>query len=178
MVDLRRKTGLTTSLAVLDGSEVLYLERFRSRRKGQYLVDMGLRFGACLPAYWTALGKLLLAYLPREEQRKVVGELRFDRRAPNSITSERAFKAELAQIKESGVAVNDRELLPELRAVAVPVYSANGEVAAAVNLAAHIELVTLSDLVDTQVAHLSFAADLIFEWLSCQPEDNANPEEF
>jgi IclR family transcriptional regulator, pca regulon regulatory protein len=113
MEQLRRETRCTTSLALLDGVEVLYVERVRSHRKGQCLVDMDLWVGSRQPAHCTALGKLLLAHLPYEKQRDLTREIGLTRRAPNSITSERAFKAELADIKERGVAISDRELLPE-----------------------------------------------------------------
>jgi IclR family pca regulon transcriptional regulator len=62
--ELRQRTSYTTNLGVLDGTEVLYVDRARSFRRGQSKIDLGLQAGSRLPAYCTALGKLLMANLP------------------------------------------------------------------------------------------------------------------
>ena len=51
------------NLAVLDGPEILYVDRARSFRRGQSKIDLGLAVGSRLPAYCTLMGKMLLAYL-------------------------------------------------------------------------------------------------------------------
>ena len=70
--ELRQRTSYTASLAVLDGSEILYVDRARSFRRGQNKIDLDLHPGSRLPAYCTAMGKLLLANLPEAEQRDAV----------------------------------------------------------------------------------------------------------
>ena len=62
--ELRQRTSYTASLGVLDGIEVLYVDRARSFRRGQNEVDLGLQAGSRVPAYCTAMGKMLLAHLP------------------------------------------------------------------------------------------------------------------
>src|SRR5271168_4169268 len=62
--ELRQRTSYTTSLGVLDGVEVLYVDRVRSFRRGQGNIDLNLHAGSRLPAYATSMGKLLIAYLP------------------------------------------------------------------------------------------------------------------
>jgi IclR family transcriptional regulator, pca regulon regulatory protein len=59
--ELRRRTSFTASLSVLDGAEILYVERARSFRRGQYKIDLNLRVGSRLPAFCTSMGKVLLA---------------------------------------------------------------------------------------------------------------------
>ena len=72
--ELRQRTSYTVNLAVLDGPEILYVDRARSFRRGQSKIDLGLSLGSRLPAYCTSMGKLLLAYLPEHEQRNLLGE--------------------------------------------------------------------------------------------------------
>ena len=64
---LSDETGFTVNMAVLDGHEVVYIERCRTSRPGQRDIDLNLHVGSRLPAYCTALGKALLAFLPEDE---------------------------------------------------------------------------------------------------------------
>ncbi|HTZ62705.1 MAG TPA: IclR family transcriptional regulator, partial [Solirubrobacteraceae bacterium] len=74
--ELRQRTSYTVNLSVLDGAEIIYVDRARSYRRGQSKIDLGLHPGSRLPAYCTAMGKLLVAYLPEPEQREVFGEMK------------------------------------------------------------------------------------------------------
>src|SRR6202167_2024527 len=58
--ELRQRTSYTSSLAVLDGAEVLYVDRVRSFRRGQGKIDLDLHTGSRLPPYRTPMGQLLL----------------------------------------------------------------------------------------------------------------------
>ncbi len=81
--ELRRRTGYTINVAVLDGPEIVYVARARSHRRGQQRIDLGLALGSRLPAYCTAMGKLLLAHLPDSERRELLGEIKLERRTPH-----------------------------------------------------------------------------------------------
>ncbi len=70
--ELRHRTSYTTSIAVLDGSEIVYVDRARSFRRGQNKIDLNLRPGSRLPSYCTAMGKVLLANLPKLDQRELI----------------------------------------------------------------------------------------------------------
>src|SRR6202165_2135963 len=74
--ELRERTSYTVNLAVLEGSDVLYVDRARSFRRGQSKIDFDLRPGSRLPAYCTSMGKLLLANLPEPEQRELVTSMK------------------------------------------------------------------------------------------------------
>src|SRR5439155_15827491 len=65
---LSDETGYTVNMAVLDGTDIVYVERCRSARMGQRAIDLNLHVGSRLPAYCTSMGKILLAYLPVEER--------------------------------------------------------------------------------------------------------------
>ena len=130
--ELRQRSTYTASLAVLDGSEIVYVDRARSLRRGQSKIDLGLAPGSRLPAYCTAMGKLLLANLPDTEQRELLASMKLTKRGPNTITSKKALRDELDEVREEGFAVNDEELAPELHSIAAPVRNEAREVVAAV----------------------------------------------
>jgi len=173
--ELRKRTTFTTSLAVLDGPEILYVDRARSLRRGQNKIDLNLRLGSRLPAFCTALGKVLLAGVPEPERRGIVSEIKLEKRGPNTITSKKALFAELEHVSEEGIAVNDEELAPGLIAMAAPVRSEGREVAAAVNLAAHTDMIRLEELIDALGPHLVASADHISARLGFRRDDEVAP---
>jgi IclR family pca regulon transcriptional regulator len=159
--ELRQRTSYTASLAVLDGTEVLYIDRVRSFRRSQGRTDLEQSPGSRLPAYCTAMGKLLLANLSDSEQREVLASTKPAKRGPNTITSKRALRDELEQVREAGFAVNDEELASELFAIAAPVRDAGREVVAAVGLSAPSAMISLEEMVDALNPHLVSTADRI-----------------
>jgi IclR family pca regulon transcriptional regulator len=158
--ELRQRTSYTTSLAVLDGAEVLYLDRVRSFRRG-HGTDLDLDAGSRVPAYCTAAGKLLLANLPQPAQRDLLASVKPAKRGPNTITGKKALRDELDQVRDAGFAVDDQELSANMFAIAVPVREAAGEVAAAVGLSAHSSMISLEEMVDALSPHLVSTADRI-----------------
>jgi IclR family pca regulon transcriptional regulator len=147
--ELREQTGRTTSVAVLDGTEIRYVDRRRGWRRGQHAVDFDLGAGARLPAPCTAMGKVLLAYLPDRERERLIGELELKRRGPKSITTKRALREELQRVREQGVALGDEELGPGVRTIAAPVYGPDGEVIAAVGIPVPADAYTIEELRDS-----------------------------
>jgi IclR family pca regulon transcriptional regulator len=172
--ELRQRTSYTTSLGVLDGTDVLYVDRVRSFRRGQGRIDLDLHTGSRLPAYCTAMGKLLLANLPEPEQRDLLAEIKLTKRGPNTITSKKALREELDDILSEGFAVNDQELAADLYAIAAPVRNEARDVVAAVNLAAHSSMITLEELVDALGPHLVSTADRISARLGYRRDDEKN----
>jgi IclR family pca regulon transcriptional regulator len=169
--ELCRQSSYTVSLSVLDGPEIVYVDRVRSSRRTQGRVDLDLAPGARLPAYCTAMGKLLMAFLPEEEQRTLLAEVKPTRMGPNTITSKTQLRAELENIREEGFAVNDQELAPELYAIAAPVRSEGDEVVAAVSMTAHASMISLEELVEHLGPHLVAAADRVSARLGYRRED-------
>ncbi len=144
--ELREQTGRTASLAVLDGDQVRYVDRLRGWRRGQHAVDLDLGAGARLPAHCTAMGKVLLANLPEPEREQTISGLKLTRQGPNSITSKRALRAELEQVRKEGVALGDEELGPGVRTIAAPVIGPDGEVVAAVGIPVPTDAFSLQEL--------------------------------
>jgi IclR family transcriptional regulator, pca regulon regulatory protein len=159
--ELRQRTSYTAALGVLDGTEVLFVDRVRSFRRGQSALGLDLHAGSRVPAYCTAMGKLLLANIPESAQRDALATIRPTKRGPNTITSKKALRDEFDQVRDAGFAVDDEELAAELFAIAVPVRDAGGDVTAAVGLSAHNSMISLEEMVDALTPHLVSTADRI-----------------
>lgn len=143
------ETGHTVNMAVLDGADIVYIERCRATQPGRRDIDLNLYTGSRLPAYCTSMGKVLLASLEPAKQRDALAQVRFVQRGPNTLTARADLLAELARARETGLAVNNEELAYGLRSIAAPVHGPSGEVVAAINLAVHRSVLSLDALVET-----------------------------
>ncbi|WP_375389944.1 IclR family transcriptional regulator [uncultured Amnibacterium sp.] len=129
---LAQATGETVNLGVLQGDQVLYLVRLRNAD----LVTANIQVGSTLPAAFTSMGKVLLAYLTPEELAERVADATFGTgQGPNAVGSRAALTEQLEQIRERGYAVQDQELALGLRSVAVPVFAGGSAPVAAINVA-------------------------------------------
>jgi len=129
--DLRARTGETVQVGILDGREVVYIERRESLRTLRHMVDLGHRN----LAHCTACGKVLLASLPEAELDRALSDVRLAGRTPHSITDVEALRAELAAVRERGYAENVRESAPDTASVAAPIHDDGGRVIAAISVA-------------------------------------------
>jgi IclR family pca regulon transcriptional regulator len=172
--ELRQRTSYTASLGALDATDVLFVDRLRSFRHGRGNIDLNIDIGSRLPAYCTAMGKLLLANLPGPEQRELIAQMKLGKRGPNTITSKKALRDELEEIQAEGFAVDDQEFAPELYAIAAPVRNEARDVIAAVGLAAHSSMISLEELVDALGPHLVSTADRISARLGYRRDDEMN----
>ncbi|HEX7582217.1 MAG TPA: IclR family transcriptional regulator [Gaiellaceae bacterium] len=145
---LSDETQRTVNVAILDGIDVVYIERCRAARPGQQEIDLNLHVGARLPAYCTAMGKAILAFVSEERLEEVIERIDFVPRGPNTLTDPKAFRQELVKVRASGIAINDEELAYGLRSIAAPIYSQSGDVLAALNLAIHRTIVSMEELVE------------------------------
>jgi IclR family transcriptional regulator, pca regulon regulatory protein len=145
---LSDETGFTVNMAILDGVDVVYVERCRSTQAGQREIDLNLHVGARLPAYCTSLGKVLLAFRPPAEQAIALDLIEFTQRGPNTLVSRAALEVELERVRTAGFATNNEELAYGLRSIAAPVLSRQGTAVAAINLAAHSSLMPMDRLAE------------------------------
>jgi IclR family pca regulon transcriptional regulator len=141
---LSDETGYAASMAVLDGPDIVYVERCRSRRTAGVAVDLNLHVGSRLPAYCTSMGKVLLAHRDPAALRALLDRTDLARRGPHTITVREQLMSVLARVRQSGIAVSDQELAPGLRSIAAPVRDRTGHVVAAVNVAVHLTTWTTS----------------------------------
>jgi DNA-binding IclR family transcriptional regulator len=128
---LRKVTDHTLHLAILDGTDVLYVER----RESPQAMKVFSRVGGRNAAHVTSTGKVLLAHLPPEEQQRLVDAMRLTRKTPYSITSRTALLHELAQVRRQGFAENVFESAMGMVSIAAPVRGRTGRVVAALSVA-------------------------------------------
>jgi IclR family pca regulon transcriptional regulator len=169
--ELRQRSSYTVSLAVLDGPEILYIDRVRSFRRGQGQANGDLTTGSRLPAHSTAMGKLLLANLPEADQRELIASMKLTKSAPNTITGKKALRDELDEVLDANFAVDDEELARDLYAIAAPVRNDRRDVVAAVDIAAPSSMISLGELVDALGPHLISTADRISARLGYRRND-------
>jgi len=137
---LADELGETVNLTMLDGSEVVYLDRVETA----WPLRMTLQPGSHVPLHCTASGKLLLAQLPAARRRRIIGELPLTRFTDNTITDARALDAELATIRKEGRATDNEEYLQGLVCVAAPVSTQDGRTIACVAVHAPVARMTLA----------------------------------
>lgn len=130
MEDLASELGFTVTLVVLDGSQIVYVERIRKKRTVYSVPTVGSRF----PAYCTSSGKALLAFQPKEELENIIKEIDFEILGPNTIKNPTELMAELEKIREQGFAIAYEEIGPGIRSVSAPVWSPKGNVICAVKV--------------------------------------------
>jgi IclR family pca regulon transcriptional regulator len=156
---LAQSTGETVNMGVLLDDQVLYLIRLRNSD----LVTANVQVGSTLPAVYTSMGKLLLAYLPPEELDRRIGDVSFAPGAgPNAVHDRRQLDARLAEIRRLGYSIQDQELAQGLRSVSVPVFAPGAaQPAAAINIAVATQRHSVDDLRGTLLAQLrATAADI------------------
>ena len=158
---LSDETGHTVNMAILDGADIVYIERCRTSQRGQHEIDLNLHIGSRLPAYCTSLGKVLLAGLPESDQQAVLERVEFVQRGPNTLVRREDLIRELRHVQSTGLAVNNEELAYGLRSIAAPIRSEPGDVVAAINLAVHRSMISADTLVARLGPTLQRTADAI-----------------
>ena len=123
----------SSSVATLDGTEILYVAHVSAKRIMSVTVPVGTRD----PAFATSLGRALLAGQDDETLAAMLESMRLPKITEVTIVEPKALLAELQQIRRQGYVLVDQELEEGLRALAVPLHGEQGEVIAAVNVAVH-----------------------------------------
>jgi IclR family transcriptional regulator, pca regulon regulatory protein len=154
-------TGHTSNLAIRDDTDVILIDRVRGRPGRYHQLEFTLHVGSRLPAYCSATGKVLLAFLPHAELDRLLDRIELVQRGPRTLTDKGALLAELERVRHTGVAVNDEELESALRSIAAPVRSRSGEVVAAINVAIPWSPVAMSHLVAELAPTLGVTANEI-----------------
>jgi IclR family transcriptional regulator, KDG regulon repressor len=135
--ELREKSNETVHLAVLDGSEIMYVFNLESTQAIRMRSDIGVR----KPAYCTAEGHAMLAFRPADVVERVVHS-GLSPRTPQTITNPAALKKALESVRLRGCAIEDEESEVGMRCIAAPIRDDTGEVIAAIGLAGPISRLT------------------------------------
>jgi IclR family pca regulon transcriptional regulator len=139
MDGLARRTGESSSVAVLDRDDVVYVARAPASR----IMSVALGLGSRLPAYCTSLGRVLLAGLRPAELEGYLADVRFEPLTSRTITDREGLRTELDRVRAQGWALVDQELEIGVRSMAAPLHNRTGCTVAAINVSAHAGRVTL-----------------------------------
>lgn len=102
--------------------------------EGKHPVHPPVRIGGCVHLHTIAAGKAILAYLPEERVREIIGRHGLPEKTEQTITDEAELFAELDRIRERGYAFNEEESLRGLHAVGAPIRNADDEVKGALSI--------------------------------------------
>ncbi|MCF8119280.1 MAG: helix-turn-helix domain-containing protein [Deltaproteobacteria bacterium] len=138
--DFSERIGLTVNMAILDGTDIVFLYRHEVHRFLKY----DLRAGSRLPSYCTASGKVLLAALKNEALRARIRNMSLEKTTSHTIIDEEQLFQEILKTRETGIGVCDRELSLSLYSIAVPLLNHEQKMVAAINLSLSSEDATPS----------------------------------
>ena len=141
LVELRDQWNETVNLAILDGADIVYVERFL----GSKALSMHSEVGWRARAHSTGLGKAILSCLPLIAVKMYLERYGLPAITPRTITDSSQFLAELEKAREQGYAIDDEENELGGRCIAVPIFDHTGQVVAAVSVSAPTARLLLED---------------------------------
>ena len=128
--ELEDKTGETVHLGVLEDTEMIYIDKVESRKT----IRMESHVGKRVHTHNTALGKVTLAHLSREEVDRIIDKAGLPEYTENTITKEEELKTELEKVYDQGFALDDEESEKGIRCIAGPIFDHDGELIAAFSI--------------------------------------------
>jgi IclR family pca regulon transcriptional regulator len=150
---LSEHTHESSSLAVLDGGDAVFVARTSTRRSLSNALGMGSR----LPAYCAATGRVLLAALPENEAELLLKRMKRIPLTPRTRTDLPDLLQLLDEVRQQGYAVCNEELELGIRSIAVPVRDATGRVIASMSLVGSTSRHSLENMIDTFLPQLERA---------------------
>ncbi len=165
MEALVARTHESSSIAQLDGSDIVYVARVAVPKIIALAVTIGTRF----PAMQTSLGKVLLAGLPPEQVERVLAEPSRSGIAARWRPDLAEREAALREVRARGWSLTDEQLALGIRSVAAPLRDGNGTVIAAMNVTVHAAETPVEVLTGEYLPLLLQAAGAISaDWAACQ----------
>lgn len=138
MERLSKKYGETVHYAVRDENEIVYVEKI----DGTFNITISSRIGRRSPIYCTAVGKIILANLEREEITDYLSRNRLVSYTDHTITSKEALLKELDKIVKQGYAIDNEEYEFNIRCVAVPIKNIAGRMVGGLSVSGMKERMT------------------------------------
>lgn len=146
----------TMQMAVLDGTDIVYVAKQESNHPVRLVSDVGRR----LPSYATALGKCLLAHLDPSEVRRRFADVEMTSLTARTVRTEDELLAVLERIRSQGVAEDWQEVSEGLCCISAPVRLGTGEVAAAISFAVPVHRATPDHWAELRVAIVRAATEM------------------
>jgi len=148
------ETKESSSASVLDGPDIVYVARVKTRR----IMSVSLGIGSRLPAFCTSMGRVLLAHLPSESLDQYFKTAKLSAFTDKTIYQPEALRKELSSVAKQGFALIDQELELGLRSLAVPVFGGRGKAVAAINVGTQAARTTKTQLLQEYLPVLRKAA--------------------
>src|SRR5438552_9126361 len=152
--ELNQQTRETIHLTVRHGLSAVYVEKLDSPEP----LRIHSRIGAAVPLYCTAVGKVMLAYMPDEERKKILPQLGLKRLTPNTVGNRQELEGELYRVRKNGYACDLEEHELHIRCIAAPIWDHAGGVHASLSITAPMVRMTVTRL--RQLAPMIQAAGL------------------
>ncbi len=159
MERLVAQTHESSSIAQLDGSDIVYVARVSVPKIVTLAVEIGTRF----PALATSLGKVLLAALPADEVQRVLAEPSRSGVRARWQPDVAGREAELREVRARGWALTDEQLAAGIRSIAAPLRDGSGQVVAALNVNTHAAETGMDRLIEVYLPLLLTTAGAISE---------------
>jgi IclR family pca regulon transcriptional regulator len=157
MESLVAEVNESSSIAVLDDLDIVYVARVPTRR----IMTITIAVGTRLPAYATSMGRVLLAGLGDDELDARLERIQLERFTPTTAVSLDDLRDRIAVTRTAGWAMVDQELEQGVRSAAVPIRDAGGGVLAALNVSVHATRMTMPVLRKDVVPRLLRTASAI-----------------
>ena len=141
---LADKVQETTSASVLDGDDIVFVARVESKR----IMSMTLGVGSRLPAWATAMGRVLLADLDPDQLDRYFARVTLAPLNDRTVIDERRLRGIIDDAREQGWTLVDQEVEEGVRSLAVPIRSPEGRAEAAVTVCSHALRVTPDRVMD------------------------------
>jgi IclR family pca regulon transcriptional regulator len=143
-----------SSMAILDGNDVVFIARASPTR----IFSAGLDIGYRLPAFCTSVGRVLLSRLPDDELAKALATMDLAPLTPFTVTDRKLLQKAIIADRGQGYSLVDREAEPGFRSISVPVCRYDGAIVAAINMGAHVDRVSAEEMVESFLPKLREAA--------------------
>lgn len=162
MEQLVAHTGESSSLAQLDGSDIVYVARVAVPKVITFAVTIGTRF----PALQTSLGKVLLAALSPADLERALAEPSRSGITPRWNPDRQERDRVLGEVCTRGWALTDEQLAPGIRSIAAPVRDSATHVVAALNVSVHAAETSIETLTENYLPLLLRTAEAISnDWI-------------
>ena len=143
-----------SSMAILDGNDVVFIARASPTRIFSAGIDVGYR----LPAFCTSVGRVLLSRLPDDELAAALDKMDVTPLTPFTVTDKKLLLKTIIADRAEGYSLVDREAEPGFRSISVPVRRYDGVIVAAINMGAHVDRVSSAEMVERFLPRLREAA--------------------
>jgi IclR family pca regulon transcriptional regulator len=159
----------SSSVAVLDDLDIVYVARVPTRR----IMTITIAVGTRLPAYATSMGRVLLAGLDPEALAERLERIEIERLTATTVPDRKTLRGRIDETRDAGWAAVDQELEQGVRSAAVPIRDGAENVAAALNVSVHATRMTMQGLRREVVPKLLRTAEAIEVDLSAQGWESA-----